>query len=292
MTSKIEFPNIKTQKYVVTATFLMVISLLSACASTNKSNKDVSQTVTNKPTNIQVETKNEIKDKKSSTIKAVETNNAAEINKAQASEKTIAPSKTPKPTNTKNTTSKQATTAKKSTIKTVSPKEAIAIKVAAEPEIILTSLDQTPLTLSNGWVVKIATLPLSNSELCILYNERKGVFDGYKDNNVKLYLTTSQLVIQSDSNFDLTYPETGLYVENNEKETLVESLTMSSQQNIALSTFSLNNYLDSAPQSLTVKSGFWPSWPITETRTISFSMNEISQMVTTLNTCSSLLTSQ
>ena len=45
---------------------------------------------------------------------------------------------------------------------------------------------------------------------------------------------------------------------------------------------------ENAREEVMVKTGFWPSWPVTETKTITFPFNEINIMSNTLNTCTSL----
>jgi len=175
----------------------------------------------------------------------------------------------------------------------IKPKNNVAISLPEpepEPEVSFDSLSQLPLTLKNGWAVTIKTPPLATKEICVLYHEKNGVFDGYKDNNIKLYLTLSQLLVKSDSNFDLSYPDTGVYVEDIDSNSSFYSLTPSSQKTIAVLALPLNDYLESSSINLVVKSGFWPTWPITDTKEIIFPVNDFNAMINTLNTCASLLT--
>ena len=165
-------------------------------------------------------------------------------------------------------------------------------KAVPLPVISLDSLNQLPLSMDNGWVVAIKRPPLATKEACVLYHEKMGVFDGYKDNNIKLYLTLSQLLIKSDSNFDLSYPDTGIYVEDIDNNSSFYPLTLSSQKTIAALVLPLNDYKESSSINLVVKSGFWPSWPVTDTKTIMFKFNEVDSMIKTLSTCTSLLTAQ
>ena len=157
------------------------------------------------------------------------------------------------------------------------------------PVISLNSLNQLPLSLSDNWVITIKKSPLATSEECVLYHEKNGIFDGYKDNNIKVYLTLSKLLVKSDSNFDLSYPDTGVYIENKDNKSSFYPLTLSSQITIASLALPLRDYIESSSKNLVVKSGFWPSWPITETSTVMFPLNEVDSMVETLNTCISLL---
>lgn len=157
------------------------------------------------------------------------------------------------------------------------------------PELTLTSLKQLPLNLNNGWFLALKTLPLTMTETCVLYREKNGFFDGYKDNNIKLYLTMSQLLIKSDSNFDLSYPETGVYVENKDNDPSFYPLVLSPQITIASLVLPLSDYIESSSKQLVVKSGFWPSWPITETRTVMFALTEVDSMIKSLSTCTAML---
>jgi hypothetical protein len=171
---------------------ISILFLLNGCISTEK--KD--ETTTNTPSNSQIEkviienTPPKIIAKRVVPIKA-------------PIQKTIALSKV---------STKVKKQIKKTEIKKTRVNEpAITLPL---PEVILASLKQLPLTLSNGWVVSLKTLPLATAEACVLYNEKHDVFDGYKNNNIKLYLTFSQLLIHSDSNFDLSYPQSGVYIED------------------------------------------------------------------------------
>ncbi len=171
-------------------------------------------------------------------------------------------------------------------------KSSDVVKTVSVPKITLDSLTQLPLTLNHGWMVEVKKLPLTSVETCVLYQEKNGVFDGYKDNDIKLYLTRSQLLVISGSNFDLSYPDTGVYVDNNDNDSSFYPLSLSSQHTIAVLTLPLNEYIKNSSKALVVKSGFWPSWPITETKTLQFTFPKVDSMIKILNTCTSLLTAQ
>lgn len=173
--------------------------------------------------------------------------------------------------------------------KKIEPSITIA-KALPLPMLSLDSLSQLPLSLNNGWLIAIKTPPLATKEACVLYHEKNDVFDGYRDNNIKLYLTLSQLMVKSDSNFDLSYPDTGVYVEDIDNNSSFYSLLLSSQKTIAALALPLDDYVESSSKNLVVKSGFWPSWPITDTKIIIFPFNEVDSMVRMLNSCTSLLT--
>lgn len=290
MTTINKFTNNDMPKRTIVINMLIGIFLLSSCALTEK-NKLVVPKQTNTPEKTQEETPSQEVVKK--------------VVKKAVPDKLTAPKKTKVKRLAPKTTTKHASKNKPKVEKKIPQVENKTLQVEKKtpqdseiknslsmPDLSLTSLDQIPLELSNGWMLTIDNLPLSTSESCILYHEKNGMFDGYRDNNIKAYLTLSQLVIKSDSNFDLTYPETGIYIESDDESTLINSLTLSSQPNTAKSELLLINYLGSSPKNLLVKSGYWPSWPITETRTITLPFTKIDNMVTTLDACNSLLTSQ
>jgi len=284
MTTINKFTNNDMPKRTIVINMLIGIFLLSSCALTEK-NKLVVPKQTNTPEKTQEETPSQEVVKK--VVKKAVPDKLTAPKKTKVKKLTTVSVKKLAPKTTTKHTSKNKPKVEKKIPQDSEIKNSLSI-----PDLSLTSLDQIPLELSNGWMLTIDNLPLSTSESCILYHEKNGMFDGYRDNNIKAYLTLSQLVIKSDSNFDLTYPETGIYIESDDESTLINSLTLSSQPNTAKSELFLINYLGSSPKNLLVKSGYWPSWPITETRTITLPFTKIDNMVTTLDACNSLLTSQ
>ena len=279
--SKINQKN--TQSKLFLTSLLSLLIMLNGCASSEKEKSKKISTPTNKNTELATKSPVESPAKNITPIKTSPIETSAK--KEKKVEETI--DKKPKITLQSTKKVNAESEVKKSKNLEVNKKD-VEILPEAEPEIYLGSLDQLPLTLNGGWIVDIKKTPTKLEEECVLYHERIGFFDGYKDSNLKVYLTSSQIMIESDSNFDFSYPDTGLYVEDNNGNQSFHTLIISSQKTIASITFDLDDYLNMPSKSLMVKTGFWPSWPVTETKTITFPFNEINIMSNTLNTCTSL----
>ncbi len=272
-------------KLVVLSIFSLLI-ILSGCISTEEKSSTNATAPTNQQSELTTEERIEVAPKDVTSIKA---SPKLEAKVSQPEELALKP-----------IVNKPSKKIEANIDKNIEPSEAV-IKVKVEPSITvakalplpvisLDSLSQLPLSLNNGWVVTIKKPPLATKEICVLYHEKNGVFDGYKDNNIKLYLTLSQLLIKSGSNFDLSYPDTGVYVEDIDNNSSFYSLTLSSQKTIAALVLPLSDYIKNSSKKLVIKSGFWPSWPVTDTKTIMFQFTEVDSMIKTLNTCTSLLT--
>lgn len=268
----------------ITVIFLSLITLLNACTTTD--NKKVTPKETNQPSSPQLT----IHKKPLEKITDTEKDNIQKKN--SVIDKVVTPTNSVK--KTKSTTVKTSKPAKVTEPKHQKEitKEDNPLKSLPKPELLLTSLDQIPFSLDNGWFINVVKIPLSTTQTCSLIYKKQGLFDGYKENNLIYYLTPTKLIIKSESNLDLTYPETGIYIEDKGEEIHVNSIVASLHPNIATSIISLNDFIETPPSNLLIKSGFWPSWPITETRTVSLPFKALEQMVTTFNICTSLLASQ
>jgi hypothetical protein len=258
-------------KFIFISCLSICFVFLSGCTSTQNKDKAVTTVNTNQQEEQVTKTPQKIAPKKVEPIKS------PKLTKA----------KTVKPAIKKPIERVKA----KAKAKVKSPtKIASVVEKPPLPEIALASLKQLPVNFNSGWSVALKKLPISNTETCVLYNEKNNFFDGYKDNNIKIYLSLSQLLVKSDSNFDLSYPETGVYVLGEDNNSAFYALTISSQKTIAVLALPLNDYIASTSKNLVMKSGFWPSWPVTDTKTALFPFTEVDSMIKTLNTCTSLLT--
>jgi hypothetical protein len=156
----------------------------------------------------------------------------------------------------------------------------------------LRSLDDLPLAFSEGWLLQLSALPLSKDKVCVLHNEQGDIFDGYETTSVEAWMTPQKVMVKSKSNFDLSYPESGLTLHDNEGVALDNfTLAATVSESVVGADFPANRYARKQSLKLVVKTGFWPTWPITETRTIGFIMNNYHSMLSSLQDCATLLQS-
>lgn len=154
----------------------------------------------------------------------------------------------------------------------------------------LRSLDDLPLSLPNGWMLQFAAMPLTTDKTCVLHNTVEGVFDGYENTAVEAWLTPQEFLVKSRSNFDLSYPDSGVVImdaANVELDRLVLSATAS--ESVVRADFLLSRYTGSASLGVVVKTGFWPTWPVTETRVVTFPVSNVGSMLSTMRDCARLL---
>jgi hypothetical protein len=153
-------------------------------------------------------------------------------------------------------------------------------------------LDDLPLSLADGWFLRLSALPLAKDKVCVLHNEQENIFDGYETTSVEAWVTSQKVIVKSKSNFDLSYPGSGLTLHEGEGGVLdTFALAATASESVVDSEFPAQRYARKQNLKMVVKTGFWPTWPVTETRTIGFVMNNYHSMLSTLQECATLLQS-
>ena len=141
--------------------------------------------------------------------------------------------------------------------------------------------------MKDGWQLIYADSPMNKDTRCLFVNELDKFNDGYKETNLKVWLSIDDLELQSASNFDLSYPDTGVYFLGKEGAETSFSLT-STDKPTSLVT-SINQQLDRATtEKLVIKIGFWPSWPVTKTTEITFLFSQRKEMLALQDKCNTL----
>jgi hypothetical protein len=119
---------------------------------------------------------------------------------------------------------------------------------------------------------------------CILASEVINIPDGYDRTNVQVLLTLDSIYVSADSNIDLSYPQTGIRVGTGRLRPFdrlaSETAAMVSGDDVA----ALYTHMTSGPD-LVVRLGFWPTWPMTETREASYSLDDFQSAVLALRAC-------
>ena len=161
----------------------------------------------------------------------------------------------------------------------ISPERSIDTAVE-RPTVTLESL---PMTFGNQWTLDRAPNPISGKTECILTSESVNIFDGYEQTDVQLYLTSGAIFAKTQSNIDLSYPETGLRVDSSglrafEKVAKLTNAVISSDVDGVLASMVPG-------QQVVVRLGFWPTWPMTSTREVIFQLEGFPEALRGLQAC-------
>jgi len=142
------------------------------------------------------------------------------------------------------------------------------------------STEKYPLAFGENWFLNKSEGSSTLKNDCFITSKTITLFDGYTDTTFFLQLSMTEILLKTDSNIDLSYPEVGIQIDS----LVAHQITHITSPNIA--TISehykeLTSQLVNG-QQVTIKLGFWPTWPITRTRHIQYdlkSFNEAYQML-------------
>ncbi len=162
-------------------------------------------------------------------------------------------------------------------------KPALEVPPAAALNI---TLDQLPLSLGEGWQLDRTKSPLNASAECQLTKKVTGIDDGYDKSEMVLALSQSGVWFKSTANIDMTYPGVGVRFAGSTESELVDFSEKYSDAGA---------FLRIAPETIPpdiraihILMGFWPTWPVTETRDVAFTLTDFSQLRQALKACAKL----
>lgn len=147
-------------------------------------------------------------------------------------------------------------------------------------------LENLPLSFGDTWILDRNQDKISNTTRCILSSREKNFNDGYSDSKMSLQLSADTLLIQTNSTIDLSYPDIGLYIDQN-KHFPLEKLFGDSSIVIKKDTRNITAQLLDG-EKITVKLGFWPTWPKTETPSIDFLLSGFDEAFQSFLDCEKL----
>ena len=145
------------------------------------------------------------------------------------------------------------------------------------PAAIEFALDQLPLTIGNTWVLS------SNQDSCSLQTVPVSMDDGAGKTPVVLRLGKDSWTVDTKSDIDMTYPDTGLFLSNGVHISL-ESVVKDTKISISKQKQQLTNALKTS-ESVRVALGFWPTWPMSETQSQTISVANFPQALAAWETC-------
>ena len=160
----------------------------------------------------------------------------------------------------------------------VKSKTATTAALAAPLEF---TLEQLPITIDGIWILK------NDLSACSLHTQTRHVEDGAGKTPITLVLTPDNWTLYTKSDIDKSYTETGLYLDNGTHFDL-ETVVKETNIQFVKQRQSLIDSLQTA-NSMTVSLGFWPTWPMTETRSIIFSVQHFDRAYQAWQTCNQRL---
>ncbi|MEE2732814.1 MAG: hypothetical protein VYA55_18490 [Pseudomonadota bacterium] len=139
------------------------------------------------------------------------------------------------------------------------------------------SLDQLPLTIMDTWILA------ADQDSCSLQTVPETMDDGAGQTTVALRLSKADWQVVTQSDIDLSYPETGLFLSNGTHIPL-ESVIKDTRISISKQKQQLTEAIK-ASESVRVALGYWPTWPVTETRSITISVAHFPPALSAWESC-------
>jgi len=155
-----------------------------------------------------------------------------------------------------------------------------------KPDITSFDLEKLPLKYGHTWVLDRKKDSISNTTRCMISSLTKTFYDGYSESSITIQLTANSLFIKTNSTIDMSYPDTGVVIDQNTSLPL-EKLFGDSSILIKQNTKKIIMQLTQGKQ-LTIKLGFWPTWPKSETRRIDFSLTDFDKAYQSFIACEKL----
>ncbi len=164
---------------------------------------------------------------------------------------------------------------------TVTPRKAPAF---TRVDIMHLDLESLPLSFGTQWSLDRRLNPVTKKTQCILTSETVNIPDGYATTDVQVLLTFDSIYVSADSNIDLKYPGTGIRIGEDTlhpfDRLFKETTAIVSGDDVP----ALYARMASSP-GMVVSLGFWPTWPITETRSVSYTLADFQTAILALRAC-------
>jgi hypothetical protein len=210
----------------------------------------------------------------------------SQIEAAQQVPPKIAPTKS----EAEKTTSTKPDLPKPALPKPEAPKPAIVAAPAPAPvltenttpthETIAVALNELPMSIHDQWTLN------RDEARCTLQSAIQRMDDGQGGTKVSLWLTANEMSFLTESDIDLSYTGTGIAIGDRhfDLETVERRTNPAfSRQRRAL----LDAMMSGHTLELTL--GFWPTWPVTHTYSVSFPLQHFASAYAALETCNAQL---
>lgn len=150
----------------------------------------------------------------------------------------------------------------------------------AEPEVVVT-LEALPLNIADEWTLS------ASGDVCTLSTPPVRFDDGQGMSRLQLVFTSQSWLVKTRSDIDMSYSDTGLTVDEGRHfplDQLVRDTDLMFTKDYAAMTEAFM-----AARRLDIALGFWPSWPVTETKTITLSLQHFARAHRAWKSCQSLI---
>ena len=135
-----------------------------------------------------------------------------------------------------------------------------------EEQVAIPKLDALPYALPDGWQLARAVDLRNGEQHCRWRSPAVSFFDGYEDSTLHFEVFPDNFQINSRSHLDTSYPNAGIQLGWGMQLTF-ENTVGDTRAVIAKQFSELVTGLKSG-EPVTLFMGFWPTWPVTETRQI------------------------
>jgi len=159
------------------------------------------------------------------------------------------------------------------------------VTTAIQPaDIMHLDLESLPLSFGEQWSLDRRLNPVTKKTQCILTSKAVNIPDGYETTDVQVLLTLDSIYVNADSHIDLKYPQTGIRIGEDALrpfDKLVKETTAIVSGNDVQTLYARM----ASSSDMVVSLGFWPTWPITETRSVSYALEDFRTAILALRAC-------
>lgn len=158
-------------------------------------------------------------------------------------------------------------------------------------EKLTLSLQNLPQRIDETWSIDLQQAGKPTAH-CVLLSEPQSLDDGQGMTTFKVMLDAAKIRFQTASNIDLSYPNTGVVISGKTTQRIgLDGLERNTTAIINKNMPTVLAALREANQ-MDVYLGFWPTWPMTETKRISIAINNFAQAEATLSACNELISGE
>lgn len=136
---------------------------------------------------------------------------------------------------------------------------------------VLCGLALAPVLADAAWMAVIRPDPITRQSRCLLISETQTTPDGYHSTPVFLALDGASLRVITESELDASFTDLQLVVD---KEPPVRSTVITHHKMVLVFDQALPKLIEQfrAGKQVTIYLRFWPTWPVTQSFPVSFSL--------------------
>lgn len=148
------------------------------------------------------------------------------------------------------------------------------------------SLKKLPLQYED-WTLDIGDLKGAGQSQCVARNAKPIINDGQSSSSAIVEVTNAFVRVLTDSTIDISYPDTGIKIDDNEQFPLD---SVFSDTNVEFD-FDVDVLIAQMRkgQKATITLGFWPTWPVTQSYSTEVSLVGFTKVMQKLKSCEQLL---